>query len=244
MHSILQNAGTVEINPFPHVVIEDALDFYDDFAKTRPPWSWVLDGRTAQPNHRYDMSAVRALGREDTPALWREFIYYHVGKTFWHGIWDLFGDWVSEIYGDAIGYDARTTIRHGNKDADIGLDCQIGGNHATPISGSVRGPHVDNPVELFAGMLYMPMGDEDAGGHLEIHRLTGEAVFEGKAELKPGLSECVKTVPYKANTAVFFINTPQSIHAVSPRAPCDKPRLLVNFCGDMIGKQLFDLRRT
>ena len=38
-----------------------------------------------------------------------------------------------------------------------------------------------------------------------------------------------KTIDYKQNNCIFFLNTESSIHSISPRSKTDKTRNLVNF---------------
>jgi hypothetical protein len=53
--------------------------------------------------------------------------------------------------------------------------------------------------------------------------------------------EIVETARYAANKLVFFLNSPRSIHAVSPRTPTEVPRRHINFCADVLKAPLFDL---
>ena len=41
-----------------------------------------------------------------------------------------------------------------------------------------------------------------------------------------------KTIPYRANTLVMWLNTPRSLHGVSPRPPTDVPRRYINILAE------------
>ena len=41
------------------------------------------------------------------------------------------------------------------------MDVNVGVNTPSDTKSRVRGPHLDNPRELVAGLLYMPDGDDD-----------------------------------------------------------------------------------
>src|SRR3546814_18222217 len=71
--------------------------------------------------------------------VWREFIEFHTSQAFWQQVVDLFG---REDDG------AKAGVRFRDR-ADVVLDCQIGVNTPVLERSRVRGPHVDNPVEIF-----------------------------------------------------------------------------------------------
>jgi hypothetical protein len=143
-----------------------------------------------------------------------------------------------------------------NKAQDIQLDCQFGVNSPVEQVTSVRGPHVDTRYKLFAAILYFRAdGDDSTGGDLEFYRYRdpalgfrpGEPVDADFVENSPAHAlnrieteyvEKVKTLTYEPNTLVMWLNTPQSIHGVSPRACTAWPRRYVNILGESyVGKR-------
>jgi hypothetical protein len=42
----------------------------------------------------------------------------------------------------------------------------------------------------------------------------------------------VKTVPYRANSYLCFVNSSEAVHGVSPRDTTDVPRRYINFIAD------------
>lgn len=242
--SILSRLTQADIreSPFPHTVRENYYDniTYHWLRQERP----ILSSNNDE-NRRHDMNAGDILRNKAIPKLWRIFIKEHVKPEFWQQIVSLYGDHIRALYPtleSKIGplADAETCVRQFDAQgrlvkgkAPIMLDCQIGINTPSKTTSRVRGPHVDNPCELFAAMLYMKEPDDNAGGDLVLYKPKGEVKFRGKAEVDDALVEPVATVPYAANTVVTFLNSPNAIHGVTPRLASDKPRLLVNIIAEV-----------
>jgi hypothetical protein len=92
---------------------------------------------------------------------------------------------------------------------------------------------VDNPTKLIVALLYLRDEEESEGGDLLLYRLKDGCTL--KNSVLPGCHfrddsvEYVKTVKYEANTLFVWLNSPTSIHGVSPRQPTARPRKLCNF---------------
>lgn len=207
---LLDRAGVVETDPFPHLVIENALpdDYYERLLETRPAPDEILRGRVVGSNQRVDLPtelATRAL-----EPVWRKFCTYHSSSEFAEQICKVFG----------VSVPKRYMIR-----------CQPGLNTPSPTLSRVRGPHLDNPCELFAGLFYMPTDDD--GGDLEVYRWKdGPKKYHGKLEVEDECVELVKTIKYQPNTYFMFLNTANSLHGVTTRKS-DQYRNLVNICVDV-----------
>jgi hypothetical protein len=222
---LLDKVTRIEVDPFPHVIVENALEegFYQDLVRTRPTPKQIIGPRETHQNQRIDMPTQVAL-RSAQP-IWVEFCKAHTSRKFWDRVFELFGDEIRRLY--PRSWNVSVGLRGEGKDA--GLECQIGLNTPTENLSKVRGPHLDNPKELYAGLFYMA-SDED-GGDLELYRWK-ERRFHGKLEVPDECVERVKTVLYKANTFVFFINSDCSLHGVTPRRS-QNYRNLVNVIADM-----------
>jgi hypothetical protein len=123
-----------------------------------------------------------------------------------------------------------TCAPRGTDKSTLQMECQPGVNTPQSTEMRVRGPHLDNPIELYGGLLYMGEGE---GGDLEVQRLIKPPEFYGKLEIKDDCVETLDVVPYEPNMFVMFINTPTSIHSVTPRPATDKCRRLVNITGEL-----------
>ena len=228
--NLLQKKPEVKFDPYPHFIIQDALPdkIYQELYRARPSADSIIGNRQTTENQRLDIPTREAL-KLLLPEIWREFIEYHSSKTF-----------VSELLGlfDVEPPKYTCGIR-GTGHFDITTECQPGLNTPLTKTQSVRGPHLDNPIELYGGMFYMPdPSDMSFGGELELYRLIDSPQFYGKLEIYPECCELVDIVPYKANTLVMFMNGPKSVHGVSPRTPTSTYRQLVNLIGE-VQKPLF-----
>jgi hypothetical protein len=232
--SVLAKPHKVNIDPFPHIVIDDCLpsDFYDRLAGTFPDWRGY---GVTEPNKRVDWCAKKALSIDLGPE-WQGFLSYHTSRAFFSEVLRDFSPYIRLMHPLA-----DMNVPSGMRFSGMGefvLDCQIGINTPSPELTRVRGPHVDNPVELWGGMLYMPI---EPGGDLILYRHKGFPKFIGKAELRDEDVEEVGRVICRPNTFVLFLNGINSVHGVSPRMSTH-PRRLVNFVGEF-HNPLFELPR-
>jgi hypothetical protein len=78
--------------------------------------------------------------------------------------------------GPFIAYHLLNKLENLNK-FDFVSDCQPGINTPVEYLSSVRGPHVDNPVELIGGLFYLrDEDDKSEGGDLLIYD-TDEKIY-------------------------------------------------------------------
>ncbi len=254
--SILGNASRSDLilTPFPHLLIENALDaeVFAQLASCFPDDERVRDGRP-EAETWFDYPACKVLHDEAIAPIWREFFRYHTSTEFFRELVALTGDALRRLYPDLeprIGRaleDFRVGMRPGGKEdrladgADVSMECQFYVNYTRRLR-AVRGPHVDRPSELFAALLYFRNpADASSGGDLEICEaqvpLYPDArsvrISELPAEIAPASVKTLATARYKANTLVLFLNSPRSIHAVSPRTPSALTRRHINFCCDV-----------
>ena len=221
-------------DPFPYIVKRNALPpkVYDILKATRPSDEDV-QGDKKGANVRVDAHTVQIKGS----GLWKDFIDYHTSEAFYLDVLRVFGDEIRRIYPDLELEGKTVGVRH-TGDFDISTECQIGVNTPCETRSRVIGPHLDNPVELYAGLLYMPVKGDKWGGDLEIRKYTKTPKFYGKLKIDDDCTEVVATVPYEPNTFAMFINSPWSCHSVSERGPCKEYRRLVNIIGE-VRKPLF-----
>ena len=237
IHSLLAKAGPVIAEPYPHVVIHDALDYYEELNATRPADELILRRFNYGPNRRVDMMSAEVLLRRNMPEIWKKFVRYHTSPAFFSDILQVFGTHIRKLY-PGIPWDSVKANARGI--GDLGMECQPGVNTPLTETARVRGPHLDNPRELYGGMLYMPHPDDTStGGELQICRWKAPRRFHGKLECYDEDVEVVSTVPYKTNTLVMFINGLDSVHAVTPRTPSPTCRRLVNIAADYQPRTLF-----
>ena len=119
------------------------------------------------------------------------------------------------------------------------MDVQPGINSPVSSKSSVIGPHVDNKKEIYAGLLYMRLSDDNSiGGNLQIykHRFLTKDYISEKYDRKdrPNESdlELHATIPYKRNTFVMLLSSNISFHGVSDRGLTKFNRRLVNIISE------------
>ena len=234
--SVLGKARKEDIkeDPFPYLVIENALDdaYYAELAASYPA-DEVIAGTTEMDNNtRYQLSAKDS---NILPEDWQRFVEYHTSQSFYDEFISLFGEhlpsrlsWASNsgTYVRKVGL-PRTP-------SDLSLDCQIGINSPVTQTSTVKGPHVDNRVELYAGLFYMRTDKDDSeGGSLEIFRPKNPNMkIVHKEEMDLSLLEKTDEVPYQKNTFAIFLCSKHSIHGVSPRSVTNHSRRLVNIIAE------------
>jgi hypothetical protein len=232
--SVLSKATEVNLYPYPHIVIQDCLpkDLYDELSETFPE-KLILPDKYDE-GERIDLHTRHGLQKLE--GTWLEFVQYHISRDFWDEVWTLFHDVINLVYPTlelTLGrFHTWSLSPRGMDQATLQMECQPGVNTPQSMNMRVRGPHLDNPIELYAGLLYMGRGE---GGDLEIQRLVAPPKFHGKLEIRDDCVETLDMVKYEHNTFVMFINTPVSIHSVTPRPPTDKCRRLVNITGELPG---------
>jgi len=259
--SILSNASEIDVRtePYPHLIIKNALDpeIYEQLAKEYPDPAVVLNGRKKKDTW-YDYPACLAAQDDAITPMWKEFLNYHTSDAFYRDLVELFGDVINQTHPQLQKRYAKplssfsTSVRQAgaaqnqvNHEADISLECQFYVNY-TEQARSVRGPHVDRPTELYAALLYFRHPDDDSqGSNLEVcQALQPQEVYPSESQVKVDhlpmeLDEqkvkVVDSAQYEANTLVLFINTKQSIHAVSPRNATPIARRHINFTADLFG---------
>jgi hypothetical protein len=258
--SVLQNFRDSNLtkSPFPYIVIEKALParIYEELATTFPSESFIFDnhrgkqeGAAYTPNTRYDLPASYVRNNPNLDlGLWREFSDYHTSQEFLDEFLSKLGDVIQKTHPHIIDKmqqksplgKPRAGVRFwkdNKEDSEVALDCQIAINSppTEPLT-SVRTAHLDNPVELYAGLLYL-RDPEDAsqGGDLEIYSWkTPERKRIGPKRIISSDDVIVKDrVLYGANKLALFINSIDSIHGVTNREVSDKPRRLANIIGEV-----------
>lgn len=253
MESLLANVtpDDVRSQPFPHIVMRNAVsaDLCTRLIAEFPALEVVTKHQDFGSNKRVGLPAADVLENPEISELWRGFIAAHASQDFLARLIDLFGDHIRRLYPDLERErGSLTSLRAGvrNRDdfsqADVLLDAQISVN--TPVVGtptSVRAAHLDDADKLFAGLFYLRRPDDDStGGDLELYRfkrgprgLRGTAIYES-------FVDTADTVPYAANTLVLFLNSPDSVHGVTPRSRTQVPRTFVNLIA-AVERPLFDV---
>ncbi|MGC1310046.1 MAG: hypothetical protein WA885_22690 [Phormidesmis sp.] len=251
MKSLLENATKADVftDPFPHIVIKDALD---DSLCTRlieeiPSTDTLKVGRDSRAGYeRFNYSASLVNNNPEISELWRQFIHLHSSEVFMHQALELMGEHILNLYPDfEKRFKPLQEFTSGVRkidhfpEVDMLLDAQIAMNSSlnTPLK-RIKRPHIDRPQVLFAGLYYMRHPDDNSiGGDLEIYRFKGNkpAGFDpnDKQHVNDEYVELVKTIKYDRNVLVLFLNSLNSLHGVTCRSSTPVPRYFVNLVGEL-----------
>lgn len=243
------NADDIKLDPFPHLMVENALDpaYYAALEAAYPAIELVAGQGPLANNKLYSRSAPDVLVDQQIPEIWRDFFAYHSSEAFLRECLQFWNKAIRHEYPDIearfgkpleqLTSGVRQKGREGNAAnlaADVMLDCQFCVNSPVTAPSSVRVPHVDNPFKLFAGILYFRRADDTStGGDLNLYRLTRERVhYDRRLNVPEEAIEAVSEVRYRPNTIILWLNTPRSLHGVTPRSVTEVPRRFVNFIGE------------
>jgi hypothetical protein len=203
MISVLQKKPNLVLEPYPHFIIENALsqDEYNQLEKEWPK-EQLLSTEPLDQGICYRLKADEMLKPGKVSSLWKEFTEYHTSIEFYTQVQEVFADYIKDK-DPTLG--PRGWV---DKSATVWTDCQAVMHE--PIRTTSRTPHIDNPREIYAALLYMPyMDDKSTGGEFQIHETDAnitEVNKNGGREVKEKAGKIVRTVPYKSNTLVVFCN--------------------------------------
>ena len=238
MYSLLQKKPTVQTDPYPHVIIEDALpwDLYENL-EAEFPEKTLLATDPFDNGICYRLKADKLLSLTFESGLWRDFAEYHTSAEWFNEVNELFKPYMPGVLHKTFTEDDLGARGWADENKNIWTDCQAV-IHKPIEEKSTRTPHIDNPMEMWAGLLYMPYPDDQStGGEFQIYSTQSSVQ---KVDKKAGrqiyasdLGTVVKTVPYKRNTFVMFANnSPNTVHGVSLRQDATLNRRSVNIIGE------------
>ncbi len=251
VQSLLRDVGRVRrgADGLPFIVLENALpaDYYAELEVKWPSTQAIAGEGTLENNKAYRIGALHVEGNDQIPEIWREFVAYHSSKAFLeevHALWQndiesLHRYWPNNFDKDLEDFTVglRSPGKHANDEnaqTDIVMDCQFVINSAVTEVSSGRGPQLDSPHKLFAGLFYLRDPEDDStGGDLEFYRLkNGRWPKPKPSRIDDDQVELAERVPYRPNTLVMFLNSPLSIHGVTPRSTTQRVRRYMNLLGE------------
>ena len=120
----------------------------------------------------YRYKADKLLQETFKPEIWREFTQYLTSAEWFNQVIKTFEPWVpASLHKKYTEEDLGARGWADNK--NIWTDCQLV-MHKPITEKTTRTPHLDNPMEIFAGLLYFPHEDDSGtGGEFQIHSSKG-----------------------------------------------------------------------
>ena len=202
--------------PFPHLIIENCLDdnTLTNICNDYPDQSDFVNldkyNNEFSENTRYNISANKIINEKALRNLSEttiNFFKFHTSDEYLSELIKIFQDDIQKYYPSFYSNiknkinDNLAIIRGSESNGNyITLDCQFAINSTSSKESAVIEPHVDNPVELFAGLLYLrDENDNSSGGNLEIYQVdkNKKPIFYGKHRVKRKYLSLVKTIEYK-----------------------------------------------
>jgi hypothetical protein len=228
--------------PYAHYTQADVVpaSLYQELAAEFPTLATIVNERSdIGSNEAVRMTAKQVLTDRRISPLWREFFEYHTSAEYWREVTRLFAaHFRREFPGleDRVGraYEEWRVVPRGYAgEADVRLDCQFVMNTPVTRKSRVKTAHIDLCDKIFSALYYMrDPRDHSEGGDLDIYDWRREPRFVKHRALIRDV-EVVKTVPYRANAYLCFVNSPQAVHGVSPRGTTDVPRRYINFIAEL-----------
>lgn len=240
MLSVLSKAtiGDLKTDPFPHMVIKDALDttYYTKLMSDFPALEIVnRQKRKLTNNNDTFLGAFDALASSKISDEWKGFFRFHTSMDFLAQAIGLIGKPAAACHPSIASIVAgvrerKLAIADSGEKADLYIQCQFGVNSPVRRESSVRTAHIDNPKKIYNALLYCrDPKDDSEGGDLALYRFRDKPGFYGRRTAMPNRIEEVARIPYAANTLVLFANSLNSVHGVTPRKPTPHVRRYINF---------------
>ena len=148
--------------PFPCFALKLNDGYFNKIKAQFPIPEDIVLGRDLKNNILLQRGAKEVLADESTAAFWRSFFTTHTSTGFLQEVVKLFGAEIQDNYPQLSKLDLKAGVRFRDS-APFLLDCQFAVNTPVKKAGTVRGPHIDDPKELFGGMVYSINGRAGAG---------------------------------------------------------------------------------
>jgi len=229
----------VHSDPFPYILTTEALDpaYYEELAAHYPDFSGHPGA--SKNNVSISMSGLHAFSNEiPLHPIWKEFMAFHYSSEFLQQVVSCFGNLVRESFPELetkLGkkLEELTVIpQHIEGDADITVHIPFRINTPVREASRVRCRHVDSPRKLFNGLLYFRAPEDNStGGDLEVCRWKEGRRFND-VFVNDEWAEVDDIIPYRGNTFVMFLNTPDSVHGVTKRMPTPHFRRYIAFTAE------------
>ncbi|MDY0884530.1 2OG-Fe(II) oxygenase [Dongia soli] len=245
VESLLGNITNEEVakEPFPHLTRCGAIspEYYAQLERSFPSNTVVCGDRVpSHGNVAVRMSSAAVFASRQISREWKDFFQYHISEDYWRDLVRVFGQAIRSIYPrleERLGRpleDFRVGVRGNSGPADVKLECQFVVNPPGMMMEAIKTPHVDKRQTLIAGLFYLRDHEDDTeGGHLELYRWNRSPRFlPYRMILAKDVTHCA-TSHYSANQFVCFVNSPSSVHGVSPRHPGSLSRRYINLVAEV-----------
>jgi len=248
----------VQSEPFPYLVVEDALpqNIADELLATYPSLNLLGGGvqglvknGIVPNNEKLRYYSFEVLKDHNIPDIWKDFVKTHLSYDFYKIFFHLFEDEIARFYPNLLpNLKSFTPKDIGMRkfdsfdDKKMLLDAEICVDTPVKFTSSVKPAHIDGMRKLAVMLYYLKKPDDDSvGGDFEISSLEkGPLVLNQDRIVQSGQLKKENIIPYRHNTALIFLNTKDSLHGVSPRQPTNHLRYSFDVAFEL-PNALFDL---
>jgi hypothetical protein len=229
-------ATRVELDPFPHLVVTNMLpdDTYDEILRNWPPQEIGKSSNWASRKEIHVAQALESFPEAIRP-VWREVVEWsQVARDL---VYDKFRPYLATKFVPLMGRSRAAEMklqRHRGPAAFI----------ATYTGALSLFAHVDHPYIAVNGFLYVSERDVDEPDLGTIlYQSYGLALPSNELKLPEQILNrylrSVKTVAYRRNVYLGYINTPSAFHGVDPVDIGDRVRRLLMF-GTVVDQRTFN----
>lgn len=228
--------------PYPHYTRGDVVPapLYEELAAGFPSLATIVSDRAdIGMNAAVRMTAKQVLGERRISPLWREFFDYHTSAEYWRNVTRLFSGHFRRAFPkleEEVGRpyeDWRVMPRGYAGEAEVRLDCQFVMNTPVALKRHASTVHVNLCDKIFSALFHMrDPDDRSEGGDFDMYQWRREPRFLKHRALNRDVA-LVKTVPYRANSYICFVNSAQAVHGISPRTVTEMPQRYINFIAEL-----------
>ncbi len=243
--SVIQNISEIQTHPYPHAWVDEALPelIYRELEETLPvdliktAGAYHIGGTSGDGgNFRYKSAA--ALTDRKIPTIWMDFFEYHTSAEYFRSVVELFERQIEELYPQYLDLlkSGAVSVRGLEPSDELVTDCQFVIHEPLSDEKTTRTAHLDNPIEIYAGLLYMKHPeDTSTGGNFTVHESLSpisKIDLEAGREVNAANLGVHAEVPFKRNSYAMFLNVLNSVHSVTPRKNATLDRVSVNIIGE------------
>jgi hypothetical protein len=210
-------AAELHDDPFPHVVLENLFPqpFYDAVVRGVPPVE-LFDGAENKQRIVVPFEMAPAYSRRVWSFLLHEVVDAALGPALLRKLRDPLSEWVTATWPELAGQPIESVVRMQSTDGRILLRRR----------GYVIPPHRDPKWGFVTCLLYLARPGDSQSWGTQLYAVDGdtEAVSVLPHWIRAEQCRLVKDVPFRANTALVFLNS-RGAHGARIPASAEPPTL-------------------
>lgn len=203
--------------PFPHVVLEDLFPqrFYETVVRGIPPVE-LFDGAENKQRIVVPFEMAPALSRRVWSFLLHDVVDAAVGPALLRKLREPLTEWVTETWPELAGQPIESVVRMQSTDGRILLRRR----------GYVIPPHRDPKWGFVTCLLYLARPGDSQSWGTQLYAVDDDAEAASVAPHWIRAERCrlVKDVPFRANSALVFLNS-RGAHGAQIPASAEPPTL-------------------